>query len=128
MEVGRGEYFATLSTGGILEGRYVDDLLEAMASRLRIEALAAEVFDSAARQAKITEKLSRLPLRVARGPRSWGGVVLGFPGVGRAADNGNAGNSVPSRDPLSDPRAAPETTAALRRGVAVPILAGSGLP
>jgi len=49
MEVGRGAYFAALSAGGILEERYVDDLLEAMASRLRIKAVPAEVFDSAAK-------------------------------------------------------------------------------
>lgn len=82
MSLGRGDYFSALSTGGILEERYVEDLLQKMASQLTLEPVPRQLLGARGEQAKITEWLSRLPLRVARGPRSWGGLVVGFPGSG----------------------------------------------
>ena len=82
MSLRRGEYFAALSAGDILEERYVDNLLGAMASRVSVERVPPELLRSTPNQGKITEKLSRLPLRVARGPKNWGGLVVGFPGSG----------------------------------------------
>lgn len=82
MTLRRNRYFRALSEGNVLEERYVNDLLAEMESRLTIEEVPSELLRANANQAKITELLSRLPLRVARGPKSWGGLVIGFPGSG----------------------------------------------
>jgi hypothetical protein len=80
MIVRREEYFSALTAGGILDSKYVEALFEAMEARLTLEAVPPELLERGGDQHKITEKLSRLPLRVARARRSWGGLVVGFPG------------------------------------------------
>lgn len=79
MTLEQGEYFRALSEGRLYR-THVDKLLEEMKSRLTLEEVPPELLSSGETQAKVTEKLSRLPLRVARGPRGWNGLVIGFPG------------------------------------------------
>ena len=39
-----------------------------------------ELFQQTKSQTKITDELTRLPIYVARGLKSWGGLVVAFPG------------------------------------------------
>lgn len=79
----RGGYFSALSGGG-LDSVAVDRLLCCLERHLDVQELPEAVFRGCGAQPKITEELTRLPLRVARGNRRWGGLVVAFPG--RAAD------------------------------------------
>jgi hypothetical protein len=80
MGLQKGEYFSALSTGGILDGEPVNGLTAELRSHLSVEPVPLELLQQTKSQAKITEELSRLPMFVARGLRSWGGLVIGFPG------------------------------------------------
>ena len=76
-----GGYFAALSTGNVLDTSSVEVVMEALASRLTLEAVPPALLRAGPGHAKITEQLSRLPIRVATAPRGWGGLVVGFPGA-----------------------------------------------
>ncbi len=81
MELKKGEYFSAL-TKGKLDMAPVKDLLTELEldSRLSVECVPSELVQQTESQAKITEELTRLGVYVARGLKSWGGLVVTFPG------------------------------------------------
>jgi len=83
MKLQRGGYAAALRKGDVLDVRAVNLLLEELRSHLHVEPVPIEVCVRSESQPKITDALSQLQLRLARGPRSWGGLVVGFPGSNR---------------------------------------------
>ena len=80
MKLKKEGYFSALSKGDKLNMKPVEDLLAGLSSHLSIEPVPSGLFQQTKSQAKITEELTRLPVYVARGLRSWGGLVLAFPG------------------------------------------------
>lgn len=59
----------------------IDHLLDTLRQQhLRIEQIPSEVLSGSALGPKITEELTRLPIFLARGVRSWSGLVVCFPG------------------------------------------------
>ncbi len=73
------DYFSKLRQGTLYRP-HVDKLLAEMESRLTLEEVPGELLRSATNQTQIPKNLSRLELRIARGPRGWNGLVIGFPG------------------------------------------------
>lgn len=80
MPLEKGAYFSALSKGGLLDMKPIENLLKGLDSHLLLEPLQPELLCQTKSQAKITEELTRLPIFVAKGKRSWGGLVIGFPG------------------------------------------------
>jgi hypothetical protein len=79
MKLKKGEYFSALSEGK-LDMKPVEDLLAGLKSHLTVEDVPPELLRQTKSQARITEELTRLPVYVARGLKSWGGLVIPFPG------------------------------------------------
>jgi len=79
-KINKEGYFSALSTGDKLEMNPVKRLLQGLNSHLSLEPVPSELFRRTKDQSKLTEELTRLPIYVARGPRSWGGLVVAFPG------------------------------------------------
>ena len=73
MSLGRGGYFSALSTGGILEERYVEDLLQEMASRLTLEPVPQQLLsahgDKAVGSDRQLSLLPTLPKHIDRPPQ-----------------------------------------------------------
>lgn len=80
MGLKKGEYFSLLSRGDKLDMKSVEGLLAGFNSHLSVESVPSELLRQTKSQAKITEELTRLPVYVARGLSSWGGLVIAFPG------------------------------------------------
>lgn len=80
MELKKGEYYSALSKGSILDLKSIESLISTLRLHLLIEPLPEELLKRTNKQTKITEELTRLPLFVATGTRSWGGLVVSFPG------------------------------------------------
>ena len=71
-------YFKSLNR---LSRETVDQLLATLRQRhLRIEPIPSEVLSKSSLGPKVTEELTRLPVYLARGVRSWNGLVVCFPG------------------------------------------------
>lgn len=78
MNVERGGYFKSLDS---LSGVTIDQLLDTLRKQnLRIEPIPPEILRGSAFGSKITRELTRLPIFLARGSRSWGGLIVCFPG------------------------------------------------
>jgi len=77
----RGGYYSDLTRGGVLSHKAVSVLLDALKEYLSVEPLPEEVYQKSSFVPKITNELTRLPLYIARGPKSWGGLVVAFPGT-----------------------------------------------
>ena len=77
----RGGYFSDLTRGGVLSPKAVSVLLEALKEYLSVEPLPEEVYQKSSFGPKITKELTRLPLYIARGLKSWSGLVVAFPGT-----------------------------------------------
>jgi hypothetical protein len=80
MGLKKGEYFSALST---LDMKSVKDLRTGLGSHLTVEEVPPELLRRTEDQAKITEELTRLGVYVAKGPRSWEGLAITFPGSTR---------------------------------------------
>jgi hypothetical protein len=80
MELKKGEYYSALSKGNILDLKPIEGLIAHLKLHLLIEPLPEELLERSNKQTKITEELTRLPLFIASGTRSWGGLVIAFPG------------------------------------------------
>ena len=83
MNIKKETYFRTLSEGGVLDERAVADLRARLELHLRLDKVPEELLRRSNDQHKITDYLTRLDPRVATGPKSWGGLVIGFPGSPR---------------------------------------------
>lgn len=78
MSLERAGYFKSLNR---LSRETVDQLLATLRQRhLRIEPIPSEVLSRSSLGPKVTEELTRLPIYLARGVRSWNGLVVCFPG------------------------------------------------
>ena len=78
MSLERGGYFKSIDS---LSGATIDQLLDTLRKQnLRIESIPPEVFSGSTFGTKITRELTRLPIFIARGGRSWSGLVVCFPG------------------------------------------------
>ena len=77
----RGRYFSDLRSGGVLDDKAITALLNILQEHLSVELLPEEVYRKSNLGPKITEELTRLPLYLARGLKSWGGLVVAFPGT-----------------------------------------------
>lgn len=78
MKVERGGYFKSLDS---LSGVTIDQLLDTLRKQnLRIGPIPPEILRGSAFGSKITRELTRLPIFLARGSRSWGGLIVCFPG------------------------------------------------
>jgi hypothetical protein len=76
--LGRAGYYQSLPR---LSEATINQLLDVLREKhLRIEQLPSECLSGAAYGSKITQELMRLRLYVARGLRSWSGLVICFPG------------------------------------------------
>jgi hypothetical protein len=74
----RGGYFKSLDS---LTGVTIDKILETLRKQnLRIEPIPPEILRGSGFESKITSELTRLPILLARGSRSWGGLIVCFPG------------------------------------------------
>ena len=80
MRLNKDGYFSALSRENLLDMEAVNGLRKRLSSHLSIEPVPSELYGQTKSQAKITEELTRLPLFIARGLRSWGGLVVAFPG------------------------------------------------
>jgi len=78
MTFGQEEYLTSISRSNILDAKPIDNLLKELRSYLTISNIPDQLPKKAPLQAKITEELSRLPLFVARGLKSWDGLVVGL--------------------------------------------------
>ena len=72
-------YFQALSHNQ-LDMKPIIRLLEGLKAYLAVEPVPAELIGRAYSRVKITEELTRLGVYVARGHKSWGGLVITFPG------------------------------------------------
>lgn len=78
MSAQRGGYFKSLNT---LSSNTIDRLLDILRQqRLRIEPVSPDVLGGSSLGPRITADLTRLPIYVARGVRSWNGLIVCFPG------------------------------------------------
>jgi len=79
----RGGYFSALSNGGVLDHTAVTNLLDVLREHLTLKSLPLQILKKSHLGPKITEELTRLTLYRGTGHRSWGGLVIGFPGTKR---------------------------------------------
>ena len=78
MSLERAGYFKSLNR---LSRETVDQLLATLRQRhLRIEPIPSETLSRSSLGPRITEELTRLPISLACGVRSWNGLVVCFPG------------------------------------------------
>jgi len=77
MKLEKGGYFSALSR---LDMKPVEGLLAGLGSHLSVEPAPSDLLQRTKSQAKITQELTDLGVYVARGLRSWGGLVVTFPG------------------------------------------------
>jgi len=76
----KGSYLSILNDGNRLDMKPINDLLEGVSEHLILGPVPKEILQASKEQSKITEELTRLSIFVARGHKSWGGIVVGFPG------------------------------------------------
>jgi hypothetical protein len=76
----QSHYFSYLSNGKITDYVAVKSLLDELRKYLSIEPIPEYVIKKSHLGPKITEELTRLPIYLAKGLKSWGGLVIGFPG------------------------------------------------
>jgi hypothetical protein len=74
-------YYSMLVNGKIDNNDAVNKLLGKLREHMAIEPIPEDVIKKSHMGPKILDKLTRLPLYIARGLRSWGGLVIGFPGT-----------------------------------------------
>ena len=77
----RGGYFSDLRRDGVLDCKAVLLLLNELKKYLTVESLPQQIYQKSTFGPKITEELTRLPLYIARGRKSWSGLVVAFPGT-----------------------------------------------
>lgn len=83
MNFERNGYFKALSKNDSITYQPVDQLLDCLRKYLNLNPVPTALCKHSSYGLKITEKLTRLPIYLATGKRSWGGLVVGFPGTKR---------------------------------------------
>jgi hypothetical protein len=79
----KDKYFKALSSKNVLDRKPVNSVLKKLNSNLTLTPVPPQILKQSAGQSKITEELTRLPIFVATGKRSWNGLVVAFPGSKR---------------------------------------------
>jgi len=81
MKIKRNSYREAIKQGVISPNRNFNELKGVLQKHLKLEALPEELIKNSELGPKITSSLTCLQLYVAKGHKSWGGLVIGFPGT-----------------------------------------------
>lgn len=81
------EYYSSDLKKGILDSEHMDELKELLGNHLTIEKIPNDLIKTS----NISGYLTKLPLFIAKGNKSWQGLVVGFPGDAKDITTRNVG-------------------------------------